>query len=62
MNGKDKKSKDALREIIKEAAEKEFADGDEGASGDEKMENSGQEQPPKDMLERIKKAIEEAQD
>lgn len=58
MNEKEKK--DALREIIKEAAEREFAK-DEKALSDEETENSGQELPPEDMLEKIKKAIEDAQ-
>ncbi len=58
MNEKDKKK--ALREIIKEAVEKENA-GDEKALSDEEMKSSGQELPPGDMLEKIKKAIEKAQ-
>lgn len=61
MNEKDKKKKEALREIIKEAVEIENAKNDEEALSDEDMENSGQELPPKDMLEKIKKAIKKAQ-
>lgn len=59
MNEKEKKK--ALREIIKEAAEKEFAEHDEAALSEEETENSLQELPPEDMLEKIKKVIKDAQ-
>ncbi len=58
MNEKDKKK--ALREIIKEAVEMEKYKEEEALS-DEDMKNSGQELPPEDMLEKIKKAIKDAQ-
>lgn len=58
----DKKKKKALREIIKEAVEKENAANEPSkVLSDEDMKNSGQELPPEDMLEKIKKAIKKAQ-
>ncbi len=57
VNEKDKKK--ALREIIKEAVEIDKAE--EMALSDEDMKSSGQELPPEDMLEKIKKAIKDAQ-
>ncbi|MBQ8541592.1 MAG: hypothetical protein IJ435_09000 [Clostridia bacterium] len=60
MNDKEKKK--ALREIIKEAVEKENAKNEPvDVLSDEDMTNSGQELPPEDMLEKIKKAIKKAQ-
>lgn len=63
MNEKDKKKeKEALRNIIKEAVEKEIAEYDtEKVLSDEDMINSGQELPCEDMLEKIKKALKNAQ-
>ena len=54
----EKEKKKALREIIKEAAEIEFAKENRPLPSEE--ENSQQDTPPEDMLEKIKKAVEDA--
>lgn len=60
MNEKEKKK--ALRKLIKEAVEIDDAQNEpDDALTDEDMENSQQELPPEDMLERIKKEINKAQ-
>lgn len=60
MNEKEKKK--ALRKLIKEAVEIDDAQNEpDDALTDENMENSQQELPPEDMLERIKKEINKAQ-
>lgn len=60
MNEKEKKK--ALRKLIKEAVEIDDAQNEpDDALTDENMKNSQQELPPEDMLERIKKEINKAQ-
>lgn len=63
MNEKDKKKeKEAMRKIIKEAAEIEIAQHDEDkVLTDEDMISSGQELPCDDMLDKIKKALKNTQ-
>lgn len=59
MNGKkDKKTAKELDSIIKEGVNKNLAAFDEiEALSDAEMKSSGQELPPDDMLEKIKKAV-----
>lgn len=60
MNEKEKKK--ALRKLIKEAVEIDDAQNEpDDALTDENMKNSQQELPPEDMLEKIKKEINKAQ-